>query len=256
MSDLRTLFPDTRFNLVYAGGASTFGTLTVYNTAAGASVSDGGKCCLWTVPTAVRWARFEVWGAGGDGGGACCCMQPDRGGGSGSYARKTIQVTPAQTFTICAGGSGCCSQPCRGTNGFPSYACNASATPTGLCLCASGGMGGSSSCWWGIASCFHCPSHICGCTCNADFSICGITGSAHASWCGYDAWQYVPSGPVVGTGARIGRTHCMEYGSGCDFANGAANVFPGGGGGTAQAYNGPCCWGGWGAGGMVLITYG
>jgi hypothetical protein len=253
MSNLRDLFPDTRFNLTYPTNA--FGVLSVYNGNQGNAVSDGGRCCLWTVPTGAVWAKFEVWGGGGDGPGACCCQQPSRGGGSGSYARRTIRVTPGQTFTICAGGSGCCSQPCRGTNGFPSYACNASATPSALCLCASGGAGGESSCFWAIASCFHCPSHICGSTCNADFAICGLMGSAHASWCGFDAWHMVPGGPVIGAGARISRTHCGEYWMGCQASEGNANQFPGGGGGGAMSYNGPCCWGGWGSGGMVVVTY-
>jgi hypothetical protein len=35
---------------------------------------------------------------------------------------------------------------------------------------------------------------------------------------------------------------------------GNGNIFPGGGGGTAISYGG-CCWGGWGAGGQVLVTF-
>ena len=248
MSDLRTLFPDARYVITTAGSTS-FGTIQVYNTS-NSSAQNGGCCCLWTVPAGVTWAKFEVWGGGGDGGGACCCQQPARGGGSGSYARKTTRVVPGQSYTICAGGTGCCSQSCLGTSGFPSYVCNAGATYP-VCLCASGGGGGSSACFYSVSGCYHCPSHICGTTCGANFSICGITGSGHAGWCGFDAWHYVPNGPYIGTGAKISRTHCGEFWQGCEAAG--ITVFPGGGG-TAVSH-GSCCWGGWGSGGLVIVTY-
>jgi len=248
MSDLRSLFPDTRFNPTYS--ANTFSTMYVYNTNVD-SVTNGGRCCLWTVPAGVTWAKFEVWGGGGDGGGACCCQQPAKGGGSGSYARKTTRVVPGQTYTLCAGGSGCCSQNNCGSNGFPSYACGG--TTYGICLCASGGEGGASCCWAAIGGNYHCSSNICGSACGYDLAICGIQGSAHQSWCGYDSWTYLASGPVIGSGSRISRTHCGEFWMGCDAIGGHAG-WPGGGGGTAMSYGG-CCWGGWGAGGLVIVTY-
>lgn len=247
MSDLRSLFPDTRFNPTYQ--ANTFSTLYVYNTNVG-NVTNGGQCCLWTVPAGVTWAKFEVFGGGGDGGGACCCQQPAKGGGSGSYARKTIRVVPGQSYTLCAGGSGCCSQNNCGTNGFPSYACGG--VTYGLCLCASGGEGGASCCWAAIGGNYHCSTNVCGSACGYDLAICGMQGSAHQSWCGYDAWTYIQAAPVIGSGSRLSRTHCGEYWMGCDAVGG--NVWPGGGGGTAMSYGG-CCWGGWGAGGLVVVTY-
>jgi len=249
MANLRDLFPDSSLFQAQLP-TNVFGTLYVYNTNVG-NVNNGGQCCLWTVPTGAKWARFEVWGGGGDGGGACCCQQPSKGGGSGSYARRTIRVVPGQTYTLCAAGSGCCSQNNCGTNGFSSYACNASATYP-LCLCASGGEGGSSCCWAAIGGNYHCSSNVCGSTCNADFAICGIQGSAHQSWCGFDSWHYVAQGPYIGGGMRPTRTHCGEYWMGCDSVGG--NIWPGGGGGTAISYGG-CCWGGWGAGGLVVVTY-
>lgn len=249
MSSLTSLFPDSNF-VTLSQPTNTFGQLYVFNTNTN-NVTNGGQCCLWTVPAGTVWARFEVWGAGGDGGGACCCQQPSMGGGSGSYARKTTRVVPGQTYTICAGGSGCCSQNATGTSGFPSYACNPSATYP-LCLCASGGFGGTSCCFAAIGGNYHCGTVICGCTCGADFSLCGVTGSAHQSWCGFDAWQYIANGPYIGAGVKVGSTHCGEMWMGCCIAGG--NTFPGGGGGTTISYGG-CCWGGWGAGGLVVITY-
>jgi hypothetical protein len=62
----------------------------------------------------------------------------------------------------------------------------------------------------------------------------------------------VAQGPYIGGGMRPTRTHCGEYWMGCDSVGG--NIWPGGGGGTAISYGG-CCWGGWGAGGLVVVTY-
>lgn len=251
MATITSLFPDTTFNNITIP-SNTFAQLYVFNTSTD-NVTNGGRCCLWTVPAGVCWAKFEVWGGGGDGGGACCCQQPSQGGGSGSYARRTTRVVAGQTYTICAGGSGCCSQNSSGTSGFPSYVCNATATYP-VALCASGGKGGESCCFAAISGYFHCSTVICGCTCGGDFSLCGLTGSAHMSWCGYDSWQYVPQGTYVGGGARTGSTHCGEYWMGCAIM-GNGNIWPGGGGGTAISYQGACCWGGWGAGGLVVVTY-
>lgn len=249
MSDLRSLFPDTRYTMSYP--SNTYGVVYVYNTNTN-SVQNGGQCCAWTVPANVCWAKFEVWGAGGDGGGGCCCQQPSRGGGSGSYARKTIRVTPGTVFTLCAAGSGCCAVNCGGTQGFPSYACNASASPQGLCLCASGGIGGASSCFFITSGCLHCSSIVCGCACGHDFAICGVSGSAHeGSGCGYDAWQYAPQAPVIGGGVKVGMDHCVSW-MGCCAIGGSS--FPAGGGGSGLSHGG-CCWGSWGAGGLVVVTY-
>ena len=54
----------------------------------------------WAVPTGSRIATFEIWGGGGNGGGARCCQQGIPGG-SGAYARKTIKVTPGDTYVFC-----------------------------------------------------------------------------------------------------------------------------------------------------------
>ena len=35
---------------------------------------SAGCCCLWTVPSNVRRANWEMWGAGGNGAGACSCL--------------------------------------------------------------------------------------------------------------------------------------------------------------------------------------
>lgn len=248
MSDLRSLFPDSRFAITETGAA--FNQLYIYNTNTG-NQCNNGQCCLWTVPANTCWAKFEVWGGGGSGGGACCCQQPSKGGGAGSYVRKTTRVTPGQSYTICAAGSGCCSVDATGQGGYPSYVCNPSATYP-VCLCASGGDNGQSCCWAAIGGNYHCSSNVSGSTCGGDFGLCSLQGSSHMSWCGFDTWHMIPSGPMTG-GTRMSRTSCGESWMGCDMAGGY-NSFPGGGGGTAISYGG-CCWGGWGAGGLVIITY-
>lgn len=249
MSDLRSLFPDTDYVVSYINSVA-FNQLYVYNTNT-QSACNNGQCCLWTVPANTNFAKFEVWGGGGSGGGACCCQQPSKGGGAGSYVRKTIQVRPGDTYTICAASSGCCAVNAQGQFGYPSYACNPSATYP-LCLCASGGDAGTSCCFAAIGGNYHCSSNICGSTCGGDFGLCSMTGTAHQSWCGFDAYHMIPSGPILGSGMRHTRTHCGEFWMGCNAIGDVS--FPGGGGGTAISYGG-CCWGGWGAGGLVIITY-
>jgi hypothetical protein len=43
---------------------------------------------------------------------------------------------------------------------------------------------------------------------------------------------------------------------GCCYTGGQQTAWPGGPGISAYACGGPCCWGAWGTGGLVLITYG
>lgn len=254
MSNLRTLFPDSNFS-ISGGSLATPLQLFVYNTSF-TSVQNGGRCCLWTVPASVNWAKFEVWGGGGDGGGACCCQQGGAGGGSGSYARKTIRTVPGESYTICAAGSGCCSPNCGATAGFPSYVCNASATYP-ICLCASGGSPGCSGCFFQTNGCFSCATHICGSTCGCDFAIQGITGGHYDGvYCGFDGWQYAPGTTYQGGGMRIGFDYCNAMAGCVHIGAGSSFVGFGAGGGSASTSGGACCWGGWGSPGIVVVTYG
>lgn len=258
MSNLRDLFPDTNFAYTLSGNAPA--VLYVYNTNY-STVNNGGRCCQWTVPAGVRWARFEVYGGGGDGAGSCCCQQGRCSAGSGSYARRTIRVVPGETYTLCAGGTGCCATSCQGTAGFPSYACNASATYP-LCLCASGGAGGISGCFLLTNGCISSPSQICGCACGFDFAICGTTsGNYDGVYCGYDGYQTVPLGVYeMAMGIRYSFDNCLTF-NGCTAigAGGTAasqtNAQFGVPGGSAQVGSGACCWGGFGNEGLVIVTY-
>lgn len=254
MANLRDLFPDS--NYVIAGFVPpALSVLYVQNDNPN-NVNNGGRCCLWTVPAGVSWAKFEVYGGGGDGAGGCCCQHPRYGGGSGSYARKTICVNPGDTYTLCAAGTGCCAPTCLGNNGFPSYACSSTALYP-LCLCASGGQRGESGCFMETNGCWHWPQQISGSACGFDFAICGIAGGHYDGvYCGFDGFQIVPFGVYeYAMGARYSFDFCNRMG-GCTHIGAGAGAPPiGSGGGTANTGGGGCCWGGWGAQGQVIVSF-
>jgi hypothetical protein len=252
MATLSSLFPVSQY-LVGGASSGAFTQVLVYNTSVD-SVQNGGQCCLWTVPAGTTWIRFEMWGGGSDGPGGCCCQQPNASGGAGAYARKTVTAVPGNTYTVCAGGSGCCSPNCCGTQGFTSYVCGG--TGSGIVnACAAGGPPSCSQCqMYGGQSCVG-NTNTCrsGSFSGADFGLPAIGGASHPSTCGYQSWQYVPSGPYIGAGARHSMDYCQSL-SGCQAIGGFAS-FPGGGGGGAHSNGGGCCWGSHGAGGLVVISY-
>lgn len=257
MSDLLSLFPPSSFQTGGAGGAME--RIYVYDTDIN-TASNGGACCLWTVPAGANYATFEIWGGGSAGPGACCCQQPRQSGGAGAYARKTISVAPGDSYTICAAGSTCCSPSCCGVEGFPSYVQTNSNSNGGDAIntCARGGPRSCSGCFSFSSTCNYIGhTCMCGCSsfCNADFGLPAQSGSGRSMWCYRASYQYVPQGPNFGGGLRPGRDFCSSAGtSGCGLINGFAS-FPGGGGGGANTTGGGYCWGGHGAGGLVIVTF-
>ena len=230
--------------------------LAVYNTNTG-NVQNGGQCCCWVVPTGVSFATFELWGAGGDGGGACCCMGHYYGPFSGNYVKKTLQVTAGCYFCICAAGSGCCMTQCCGSCGFPSYVlCGSNGS---VVSCAAGGCGGCVLCFRSYQGCtgICIPSCNMGCYYWGDMGFQSINSANHVSnycWQIMKEWQTGAS--KFSNNTRMGLDHCVTSLTimGCFAANGS--TWPGGTGNSATACGGGCCWGSWGAGGLVLITYG
>ena len=61
-----------------------------------------GAACEWVVPAGAKFARFQLWGAGGKTGSGCCCGGADWGT-SGAYASVIIPVVPGCTYSLCAG---------------------------------------------------------------------------------------------------------------------------------------------------------
>ena len=84
-------------------------------------LTNGGRCCLWTVPDGVTQVTFELWGSGADGPGARCCQAPVYTGSGGMYAMRTVQTVAGCTYTLCAAGSGCCQSSCGGAAGQTTF---------------------------------------------------------------------------------------------------------------------------------------
>lgn len=82
-----------------------------------------GVACTWTVPGGATKAQFQVWGAGaGTANGMCCAGSPF--GQNGAFATTIIDVTPGDTYTLCAGCAFCCYAYCSSQNttcGNPSW---------------------------------------------------------------------------------------------------------------------------------------
>jgi len=95
-----------------------------------------GASCTWTVPAGASRAKFQVWGAGMGSNPACCCGG-DASGHSGAFSELTIDVTPGDTYTVCAGCS--CQRWCC-SNTPPGEGCQSGVTGPGICcLKADGG---------------------------------------------------------------------------------------------------------------------
>jgi hypothetical protein len=252
MANLSTLFPTDIFP---AAGGAEFKQLQIFNVNI-LDLNNGGQCCLWTVPAETNWARFEVWGGGSTGPGSCCCQQPAQSGGAGAYARKTISVTPGDTYRICAAGTTCCNSSCCGVEGFPSWVQTETATNP-INLCARGGPPSCGMCFVGFAGCIcigNTRVEATGSFCGQDFGLPAISGASMPGTCGFQTHQHVPQGPYIGGGARTSRDYCIPL-NGCASLGGWA-VWPSSGGGGAVTGSGVSCWGHWGAGGLVLVTYG
>jgi hypothetical protein len=102
-----------------------------------------------------------------------------------------------------------------------------------------------------------------GSTCGGlgDFGIASLVqGTLDNYFCTQYTQQLQPGTHKYGANSRhalqgcctaVTITGCCRYGA----ASYALN-FPGGPGSSGVGCGGGCCWGGWGSGGMVLITYG
>ena len=229
------------------------------------SVSNGGCHLQWTVPDETKVIKIELQGGGGGGGPSQCCMI-GRGGGTGAYASKMLYAdthfTPGSSvYDFCSGGTTPCSccTCCTGLNACGWCGCPSYANGPGLSgYCANGGTSGWNRCSTWCYSCLHpaqngnCTSQpACACG-NFDHQIQGISGTLQESqYCWND--KHSIAGPGSGPFA-------VSSGTGMDGCR--ANVgccvhhslFSSGGGGTPYAHS-SCCWGGWGAGGLVKVTY-
>lgn len=106
-------------------------------------------------PRACGTLRVEAWGAGGSGAQMCCC-----GGGlpgnSGAYVRKFMCVTPSTAFCgvvgqSCKNAAALCFRGCSEATCFCFSCVFCCGTCYAGCLCAQGGLGGTSYCSTGTS---------------------------------------------------------------------------------------------------------
>lgn len=228
--------------------------ILIYNTSP-ETANNGGRCCLWTVPAGAVWVKFEMWGGGGGGAGACCCQQGSPGG-SGAYAVKTIcsMTLAGCQYTICAGGTTSMSPICVGCVGCDSYV-----TGYGLSnFCARGGAHGDTHCFYHFCNSCCIPWAYCCCAYGGDLCIHGNQSTYNVyNWCGQGFQQHAMLAGNTASGPRLGPGGCINgspNGSCCNWFTTA--YFPGGGAWSGQSIAGNCWCGGWGASGLVSVTYG
>lgn len=236
-----------------AGSSRIRKTLRVENQSYG--INNGGASCVFTIPSYTRWMTIEAWGGGGEASGSACCTHTN-GAGSGSYSQKTF-YDPKGTLTICAGSSTpCCRYDCDcACNGFPSFVL---LNGTQI-LCADGGIRSHNR--MGLTNCYQCCAECLSpgnCVYPNDPTCLFISGAAgtsvHTQYCEQRRFGHMPTAPMTTSAWKATRQGCAGGYSGPCY--GCAPLFPGGGGNQGKADGGSCCWSLWGAGGLVLITYG
>ena len=244
---------------------------------------NGGKKCDWMIPVGTQSIKFEIVGGGGPGG-SVSHDDYSTGGQGGNTAIKTVNLADGDftstdgsqsLYTLCAAGTSQCSccicceyEPCR-------QGCDSFVTGSGLSnFCATGGKGGTHHCDR-RCSCYNWftpGQQVYSCTClhscanertwnrwmcapgffGADM---GFTGSSGHMQGGYDCNKMYQIGPGEPTG--IFSSASPNAGDYCHTMQGccvAEAMFPGGGGYSAISDTG-CCFSGFGAGGLVRVTY-
>ena len=243
------------------------------------TVTNGGCCLEWTVPTGAQIITFEILSGGGPGGSAGHDYDIGHGGSGGNYNKKTICLTAGDfnsspgtesIYTLCAGGTSQCSC-CNSCNRNCRHGCTSYVNGDGLSnFCAIGGHGGSTS-WDVQSSCYNChigsnqcdkgvfngqwSSHYCNETAFGG-DVC-FRGTNAGMTKGYSCCNEIyngqgsPSGPFTAPWGGGGKHYC-HGGMACCSAH---SVFPGGGGPGNGNSSGTGCVGSWGAGGLVKVTY-
>ena len=244
--------------------------VSIYNCSCCQTNGGGANqvACTWVVPAAVQRATFQMWGAGGGGGRGCgpAGRGVGVGGGSGAFVQFTACVTAGDTWCLKAGGGGTgLTYGGQGCRGDCSCICRVGG---GLNVTAFGGGGGSAcrDCNGSIGS----SGSYGGCFGVNDATLmvgpcilrCGqrVVGRGPYCACGYccrSASQRGGDAFMSGGGAW---GNCRYSGGPCSDSGGKFALGPGGGGaggtghGSGQGlYSTPCCRGGRGGAGMILI---
>ena len=253
---------------------------SITNAGSGYSPSTAPNVCVWGkcgVPTNCQSiyngpnARYVAVVNSGSTIINCICAHEDFCSAAGKQT----------CFTLCAGGTSncscCCSchDSCR--HGCPSYVCQYySGCPiclSSICnMCAVGGRGGytmtdvNSNCYNCSTSSTQCSKSNynngwgnCLCSCpgwkNADY---GFPGSAGGTYKDYDccqnmhSWAGAPVGPFSHSGINGFSQKWCWSGEACLSGH---SEFPGGGGAANMVGSSTGCVGGFGAGGLIKVTY-
>ena len=240
------------------------------------TVLNGGCCLEWTVPANVKSIKFEALGGGGPGGSSGGDHDVTVGGQGGGYSAKTLYASDndfvgdgTDIYTLCSGGTSdcsCCCQCCMNQR----QGCTSYATGPGLSnFCAMGGLGGSTP-WDKMSNCYDCHMSTQCCASNydsdwgtqtineqsygADICFKGSSGSYTRGYsCCNEVYGYSggPTGPFAVSGSPNGGQACTQ----CSGCRGGHSLFPGGGGQGHATASPTGCWGGFGAGGLLKVTY-
>ena len=241
------------------------GYLQVYHTNK-QSVTNGGCCCLWTVPAGATSVSFELYGGGAGGNDACCCAWTAYEGTAGNYARKQVDVAAGCQFRICAGSSTPCAYQVsnQGCTGCSSWVYDITASANVACAC--GGESGSSQ--PGFTGPFHsytcCWGRINGGANNArsssinDIDIAGTGGNSHKiQHCFTEHYSTGSGGWNMDSWRSFSfcDTTWQRNGESVHSGGSGYGMWPGGPGTSGIACSDGRCWGSFGAGGTVIVRY-
>lgn len=239
------------------------------------SVTNGGRCCYWTIPTYTTSVKFEIVSGGGPGGASGGDYDFGVGGSGGNYTSKVLRKSAGCFnngcgYRMCAAGTSSCSCCCRcGVN--CRHGCKSYVQGRGLSnFCAQGGMGGSTP-YDIMSNCYNCfigntqcnkgqyNAGWMNCYCNSatfggDVEFRGTSGSMNRQYnCCADTFSVAgtPTGPFSSAHGVSGKHWCTGNLACCS----SHSAWPGNGGGGHGTGSRNACWGNWGAGGLVKVTY-
>lgn len=233
--------------------------------------SNGGGAnpvyCTWTVPASVQRITVQMWGAGGGGGRGCGPAGRGVGvpGGSGGFVQFTAAVTAGDVYCLRAGAGGTgVTYGGQGCQGECSCICRVGG---GLTVSALGGGGGAAcrDCYATIGSsgAYAGTSSFADTTCIIGQCVlrCGQRTAGRGPYCacGYCCRSTAQRGGDAFMGGQGAWGNCR---CGIVAPDSGGNHAPGWGGGGAGGtghgsgsglYSTPCCRGGNGGPGMILI---
>ncbi len=172
----------------------------------------------FTVPAGITTIVVECWGGGGGGGGNNGFDTAGSGGSGGSYAKKTMTVTPGTNYTVTVGAGGAV-QNDGGDSWF---------STSGTVL-AKGGLKGRNT-----------PPFVAGQTGSiGDVAYTGGSSNSGRDWDGNFIWGGGGGGAAGSTGSPVGgaTTYGGDAGTPVNGFSGA-NAGKGGDGGYADRFGG------------------